>query len=127
MVDHTNVEANVTLGVDTHKDNHVAVALDGLGRHLGTLSVPTTTAGYRKLLGYIRGNRDANRALYVVAFGRMSRDERTKAYVARRTAEGKSKKEIIRCLKRYIARELYRILTSPLRSPLRASPTLSAT
>jgi transposase len=40
------------------------------------------------------------------------RDERTRAYVARRTAEGKSKKEIIRCLKRYIAREIYRILSS---------------
>jgi transposase len=58
-----------------------------------------------------RGNRDANRALYMIAFGRMSRDERTQTYVARRTAEGKSKKEIIRCLKRYIARELYRVLT----------------
>lgn len=68
------------------------------------------------------GNRDANRALYMIAFGRMSRDERTQTYVARRTAEGKSKKEIIRCLKRYIARELYRILTLP--SP-RQCPTVS--
>jgi transposase len=57
-----------------------------------------------------RGNRDANRALYAIAFGRMRRDLRTRDYVARRTAEGKSKKEIIRCLKRYIARELYRII-----------------
>jgi transposase len=47
------------------------------------------------------GNRDANRALYMIALGRMSRDERTRTYVAWRTAEGKSKKEIIRCLKRY--------------------------
>jgi transposase len=70
----------------------------------------------------IRGNRDANRALYVIALGRMGRDERTKAYVAKRTAEGKSKREIIRCLKRYIARELYRILVQPL-SPL---PSVSA-
>lgn len=44
------------------------------------------------------GNRDANRALYVIAVCRMSRDERTRRYVAKRTAEGKSKKEIIRCL-----------------------------
>ena len=58
------------------------------------------------------GNRDANRALYVIAVCRVRRDERTRAYVARRTAEGKSKKEIIRCLKRYIAREIYRILSS---------------
>jgi transposase len=58
------------------------------------------------------GNRDANRALYVIAVCRMSRDERTRSYVAKRTAEGKSKKEIIRCLKRYIAREIYRVLSS---------------
>ncbi len=58
------------------------------------------------------GNRDANRALYVIAVCRMSRDERTRSYVAKRTAEGKSKKEIIRCLKRYIAREVYRVLAS---------------
>jgi transposase len=58
------------------------------------------------------GNRDANRALYVIAVCRMSRDERTRTYVAKRTAEGKTKKEIIRCPKRYIAREVYRILAS---------------
>ena len=59
------------------------------------------------------GNRDANRALHVLALGRMSWDERTREYVARRTAEGKSKKDILRCLKRYVAREVYRILTAP--------------
>jgi transposase len=58
------------------------------------------------------GNRDANRALYVIAVCRMSRDERTRTYVAKRTAEGKSKREIIRCLKRYVAREVYRVLVS---------------
>lgn len=56
------------------------------------------------------GNRDANRALWVVAMVRMSRDPRTREYVRRRTAEGLTKKEIIRCLKRYIAREVYRAL-----------------
>ena len=40
----------------------------------------------------------------------MSREKRTRSYVDRRTKEGKTKKEIIRCLKRYIAREVYRIL-----------------
>jgi transposase len=59
------------------------------------------------------GNRDANRALHVLALGRMSWDERTREYVLRRTAEGKSKREILRCLKRYVAREVYRILTAP--------------
>jgi transposase len=58
------------------------------------------------------GNREANRALYVLVLGRMSWDERTRGYVARRTAEGKSKREIIRCLKRFVAREIYRTLTA---------------
>jgi hypothetical protein len=40
----------------------------------------------------------------------MGSDRRTRSYVARRTAEGKSKWEIMRCLKRYIAREVYRVL-----------------
>ena len=56
------------------------------------------------------GNREANCALYMVAVSRMSWDERTKKYVARRVAEGKTKTEIIRCLKRHIAREAYRLL-----------------
>jgi transposase len=49
----------------------------------------------------------------VLALGRMSWDERTREYVLRRTTEGKSKREILRCLKRYVAREVYRILTAP--------------
>ena len=58
------------------------------------------------------GNREANRALYMTCLSRMRRDRRTQEYVARRTKEGKSKREIIRCLKRYIAREVYRVLIS---------------
>jgi transposase len=58
------------------------------------------------------GNRDANRALHMVCVVRMGSDRRTKRYVSRRTAEGKSKWEIMRCLKRYIAREIYRVLLS---------------
>jgi transposase len=56
------------------------------------------------------GNRDANRALWVVPMVRMARDARTREYVKRRTAEGRTKQEIIRCLKRYIARQIYRAL-----------------
>jgi transposase len=58
------------------------------------------------------GNREANRALYMICLARMRRDRRTQEYVERRTQEGKSKREIIRCLKRYIAREVYRVLIS---------------
>jgi hypothetical protein len=59
------------------------------------------------------GDRQANRALYMIVITRMRHDTDTRAYLQRRTAEGLSKKEIIRCLKRYVARELYKILTSP--------------
>src|SRR5829696_2438240 len=55
-------------------------------------------------------NREANRALHMICVVRMGSERRTRSYVARRTAEGKSKREIMRCLKRYIAREVYRIL-----------------
>ena len=58
------------------------------------------------------GNRDANRALHMICVVRMGSDRRTRSYVARRIAEGKSKWEIMRCLKRYIAREVYRVLLS---------------
>jgi transposase len=58
------------------------------------------------------GNRDANRALHLICVVRMRIDQRTRRYAARRASEGKSKKEIIRCLKRYVAREVYRVLTT---------------
>jgi transposase len=64
------------------------------------------------------GNRDANRALHMICVVRMGSDRRTRKYVARRTAEGKSKWEIMRCLKRYIAREVYRLLVPPTTMPL---------
>ena len=56
------------------------------------------------------GDRQANHALWRIALCRMRHDARTRAYVERRTSEGRSKLEIIRILKRYIAREVYRQL-----------------
>jgi len=56
------------------------------------------------------GDRQANSALYMLALSRMSRDLPTQAYVRRRTTEGKTKPEIVRCLKRYLAREVYGLL-----------------
>jgi len=56
------------------------------------------------------GDRIANNALWRIVIVRMRYDERTRDYVQRRTKEGLSKKEIIRCLKRYVAREVYHCL-----------------
>jgi len=61
------------------------------------------------------GDRQANHALYRIVITRMSSHPPTRAYVDRRTKEGLSKKEIIRCLKRYVAREVYPHLRPPVR------------
>ena len=53
------------------------------------------------------GDRQANHALWRIVITRMSSDARTRDYVERRTKEGLSKAEVIRCLKRYVAREVY--------------------
>jgi transposase len=63
------------------------------------------------------GDRQANSALWRIVFTRMACDPRTQAYLARRTAEGKTRKEIMRCLKRYVAREVYKALTGPHQQP----------
>jgi transposase len=62
------------------------------------------------------GDRQGNSALWRIVMVRMSSDPRTKAYVERRTKEGLSKPEIIRCLKRYVARETYALLPKQLRA-----------
>ncbi len=63
------------------------------------------------------GDRGANSALYRIALVRMSNYARTRDYVARQTAAGPTKKEIIRLLKRAIAREIFRYLTTPVSVP----------
>ncbi|MEM7840442.1 transposase, partial [Morganella morganii] len=60
------------------------------------------------------GSREANNALWTIALVRMRSDPRTRIYVDRRTGEGLSTKEILRCLKRYIIRELYPLILSDL-------------
>ena len=59
------------------------------------------------------GDRQANAALYRIVLVRLRHDPRTQEYMQRRTAEGMSKIEIIRCLKRYVAREVYSIIRKP--------------
>jgi transposase len=56
------------------------------------------------------GDRQLNRALHTIVLSRIRYDQTTRDYVARRTSEGRTTREIKRCLKRYIARDLYRLL-----------------
>jgi transposase len=59
------------------------------------------------------GNRQANNALWRIATNRMTTDEESKTYLAKRTAEGKTKRDVTRCLTRHIAREVFWLLQHP--------------
>jgi transposase len=93
-------------------DNSERITSEGAFAHL--CGAAPIRAGSGKTDGRRRldpgGNRQANHALWRIAITRMSSDPRTRVYVERRTKEGLSKRAIIRCLKRYIAREIYRHL-----------------
>jgi len=73
------------------------------------------------------GDRQANRALHLIAVCRLRYCERTRAYVQRRTAEGKTQREIMRCLKRYIAREVFNSLQADLADTAQSRPVLATT
>lgn len=112
------------LGCGTH---HTAALLVAAGENIdrlsseasfahlcGTAPIPASSGRTsRHRLNYA-GNRQANRALHMIVIVRLRYCERTRSYLERRTSEGKTKKDAIRCLKRFIARELYRTLRADL-------------
>jgi transposase len=59
------------------------------------------------------GDRRLNRALHTIVLARRASHEPTRAYIERRINEGKTKREAVRCLKRYVARRVYRLLQAP--------------
>lgn len=59
------------------------------------------------------GDRRANAALYRIVISRLRWDSRTQAYMERRSAEGRTRREVIRCLKRYVAREIFLLIHDP--------------
>lgn len=92
-------------------DNPERLRSEAAFAHLcGTAPIPASSGKVVRHRLNPHGSREANRALYMLALNRMRRDPRTQAYVERRTAEGKTKREIVRCLKRYVVREVYRAL-----------------
>lgn len=81
--------------------------------HTGAAPIPASsgqTMRYRLNRG---GDRKANHALHTIAIVRLHTCPRTRSYAVRRKSEGKSPKDILRCLKRAIAREVYHLLTTP--------------
>ena len=110
----TAAEMLITAGDNTDRVRSEAA----FAKLCGACPIP---AGSGKTSGRHRlnrgGNRQANAALYRVVIVRMRWHPPTIAYVERRTAEGLSKKDIIRCLKRFVARELYQLLPEPSNPP----------
>lgn len=73
----------------------------------GVAPIPASSGKTTRHRLHRGGDRSGNRALHLAVIVRLRYCERTRAYVARRTSEGKTMPEIIRCLKRYLAREIY--------------------
>jgi transposase len=81
-----------------------------LARLCGTAPIPASSGNTTRHRLHRGGDRQANRALHMIVVVRLRWHAPTRAYVQRRTAEGKTKKEIIRCLKRALVREIYTAL-----------------
>ena len=79
---------------------------------LGGTSPVAATSGLNQTRHRLNrgGDRQLNRALYLVAITKQRCDPATKTYMARRTAEGKTDREVTRCIKRFIARRVWRLL-----------------
>jgi transposase len=93
-------------------DNPERMRSEGAFAHLaGVAPIPASSGRTRRRLNR-GGDRAANNALHTIVLTRMRFDQRTRAYVERCTKEGLSKPEIMRCLKRFVAREVYRALTT---------------
>ena len=94
-------------------DNPHRIRSEAAWAHLcGVAPIPASSGKVQRHRLNRGGNRQANSALYRIVLVRMASDDRTKAYVAKRTADGKTIGEIIRILKRYVAREIYPHLPS---------------
>jgi transposase len=98
----------------TAGDNPARMRSEAAFAHLcGVAPIPASSGKTRRHRLNRGGDRGANNALYTIVLSRLRCDPRTRRYVDRRTAEGLTKPEIIRCLKRYLAREIYQVLLTP--------------
>ena len=109
----------------TTGDNPERLHSEAAFAHLcGVAPIPASTGRKDRHRLNRGGDRAANHALHTSVLCRMRWDPRTRAYLERRTQQGLTKKDIMRCLKRYVAREVYKILTGP---PTQADPMLATT
>lgn len=92
-----------------------------LARLCGVAPVPASSGNTTRHRLHRGGDRAANSAVYTIVLNRLRWHPPTRDYVARRTAQGKTKKEIIRCLKRYVIREIYTALKTDFAAPAQAA------
>lgn len=110
--------ATFAMGVDTTSALLVTIGDNpdrlrseaAFARLCGVAPIPASSGKTTRHRLHRGGDRSANRALHIATVVRMRYSDQTHAYVAKRTAEGLSKPEIIRCLKRYLAREIFQTL-----------------
>lgn len=86
-------------------------------RHAGVAPIKCSSGQRDRHRLHRGGDRQLNHALHIIAITRARIDPATKAYLARKQAEGKSKREAIRCLKRHLARRFHHLLFSPVVTP----------
>jgi transposase len=79
-------------------------------RHAGTAPIPASSGKTQRHRLHRGGDRQLNRAIHIIAISRAKTDPETRAYLQRKQAEGKTKLEAIRCLKRHLARRIWRLL-----------------
>ena len=92
------------------------------GRQSGTAPIPCSSGQQTQHRLDRGGDRQLNRALHTIAITRAQHDPATHEYLARKEAEGKTRKGALRCLKRYLARRFHRLLAEP---PLPAQRTIT--
>ena len=100
-----------------------------LARLAGTAPIPASSGGTHRHRLDRGGNRQLNCALHRLAINKGKWDPDTAAYLARKQTEGKSRKEALRCLKRHLARRVWKLLQTPApaAAPAAARPTTPPT
>ncbi len=94
-------------------------------RHAGTAPIPASSGNTQRHRLHRGGDRQLNHALHIIALSRARTDPATRAYLDRRHAEGKTKKEALRCLKRHLARRIWRLLHTTIEAtPPQTDPSL---
>jgi transposase len=122
MGTHATAQLLATAGENAHRLTSEAA----LARLCGIAPISASSGATHRHRLHRGGDRAANSAIHLIVINRLRWDDRTRSYAQRCTAEGKSKKDIIRCLKRAVVREIYRALITDLEALSQARHPLPA-